>query len=492
MRTKTPFLPGFPTLLFGRAKRSAQAILRSRQREIRSKLCGEIALEFADEVPSELIEADSRTQRERVYSNRVTFWAFLSQVFSEDGSCAAAVAGVQQMRRSAGLTVPSANTASYTEARQELPDELIQSVHTHVTRQLDAHVSQSGLWRGYRVRSVDGTSVLAPDTEANQAEFPQPCTQQPGCGFPAVHLVGLIDLGHGGLEDFSQSDCNTSELRGYEMIESHLREGDLLVADRLYSNYELIARLAGKNIPFIGRNHQSRKVDFRKGRKAGRHERIIQWSKPHFQPPGSDATREQWDGLPDKLEMRIIRTKGPDRDGKMKTRYVVTTLTDAVAYPAEEIASLYHHRWEIELRFRDIKTTMGMEMLRTQSPKMLRKEIMMHVIAYNLIKLLMLKAAAEHGGSHRRISFKGVLQVIDKLRTDFKNLADHPRKLAAEKANLLLRIAERIAPFRSGRNEPRKKKRRPKSYGWLQRPRHEYFEHFRSDLAPLQILEQAA
>lgn len=492
MLTKTPFLSGFSTLLFGRAKKKEQDKIRDRYREIEGKPCGDLARQLKEEIPAGIVESSSSTVRERVYTNAVTFWAFLGQVLSEDGSCASAVAGVQQMRREAGLSVPSANTTSYCDARRVLADELLDSVQSHLEKQLDAHLPSSQLWRGYRVKSVDGTSALAPDTLENQKEYSQPDTQAPGCGFPSVQLVGLIDLCHGGLRDFSHGDSDTSELRGFEQLENHLKKGDLLVADRLYSSYELIARLADKGIPFIGRNHQSRKVDFRNGRKLGRDQRLIAWRKPLVQPPGSAATAEEWGALPDSLEMRIIRTKGPDREGKMKTRYIVTTLTDAEEYPAEEIASIYHHRWEIELRFRDIKTTMGMEMLRTQSPEMLRKEIKMHAIAYNVIKLLMLKAAAEHGVSHRRIGFKGVLQVLDKFRVGFQKYADRPRKLKEEKSNLLLRIAERIVPYRPGRNEPRKKKRRPKSYGWLQKPRHEYFEHFRSDIVPTQILDQCA
>ena len=160
--------------------------------------------------------------------------------------------------------------------------------------------------------------------------------------------------------------------------------------------------------------------------------------------------------------------------------------------PRGEVAALYVHRWDIELRFRDIKTTMGMELLRTQSPQMVLKEIRMHAIAYNAVRLLMLQAAAVHQCSHRRIGFKAVLQVLDASRSGFDTAADRPRLLARESDNLLERIAERAVAERPGRNEPRKKKRRPKSYGWLQRPRHSYFEHFRDDDPPLKILDNAA
>ena len=156
---------------------------------------------------------------------------------------------------------------------------------------------------------------------------------------------------------------------------------------------------------------------------------------------------------------------------------------------AELDASLYCHRWEIELRFRDIKTTMGMELLRTQSPEMIRKEIMMHMIAYNALRLLMLKAGKAHGRNHRRLSFKGVLQVLFSSASAFAGVWRNASLRKRERDNFLRRLAERIVPDRPGRNEPRKLKRRPKSYGWMQQPRHEYAEHFQTDDYPAKVLD---
>jgi hypothetical protein len=312
-----------------------------------------------------------------------------------------------------------------------------------------------------------------------------------GCGFPVIQLVGLIDLGHGGLRDFSHSDIVTGELRGHDQLESQLAEGDVLVADRLYSSYEVVARLQQRGVEFIGRNHQARKCDFRRGKKLGPNERIQVWKKPRQQPALSRLSEEEWTLLAEQMEIRIIRVKGPDREGERTTRYVVTTLLDAEKYPWDEVASLYVHRWEIELRFRDIKTTMGMELLRTEKPEMVRKEVLMHMIAYNIVRLLMLKAGIAAGVNHRRISFKGTLQVLEESRVSFEKVASSARAISIEKDNLLERIAERIVPDRPGRNEPRKKKRRPKSYGWLQRPRHEYFEHFTNPEPPRKILDES-
>ncbi len=431
-------------------------------------------------------------QRERIYPNEVTFWAFLAQVLSEDGSCSRAVARVQEWMRSKNLTIPSASTASYTEARKALPINMLSEVNRSLYDQLERNSSDEDRWRGLRIKAEDGTSVQMPDTPANQESYPQPSGQALGCGFPMVQLVGLIDLGHGGLRDFSESNLNTGELRGHDQLENYLIEGDLLVSDRLFSSYEVIARLQDRKVEYIGRNHQGRKMDFRKGKKLGPNERLQQWKKPRQQPALSRLTPEQWEALPDELDIRVIRTSGPDREGKRRTRYVVTTLVNAIKYPWDEVASLYVHRWEIELRFRDIKTTMGMEMLRTKSPEMVRKEVLMHMIAYNVVRILMLKSGKSYGVSHRRISFKGVLQVLEECRSGFESVSGKPRLEAIAKDNLLLRISERTILDRPGRNEPRKKKRRPKSYGWLQKSRHDYFEHFRDENPPRKILDEVA
>ena len=491
MLTKTPFLTGFSTLLCGRAPRRLQERLQAERRSIYEKSPDGLAQQLSEEIPAELVNELSESQRERVYPDQVTFWTWLTQVLG-GGSCAWAVSRVQQWMRFLGLPVPSSKTASYVAARQALPEAMLRSIHQHLCVKLDQHLGSDHLWRGFRVRAVDATSAQAPDTEDNQAAYPQPSGQAPGCGFPVVKLGGLIDLGHGGLQDFAEGTLKTGEMRCYDQLERYLVEGDLALGDRLYSSFEVVGRLKLKGVEFVGLNHHARKLDFRRGKKIGPNERLIVWEKPRRQPALSRLSAEEWEALPDTIPLRIIRTKGPDREGKTRTRYVVTTLLDPKLYPAEEVASLYLHRWEIELRFRDIKTTMGMEMLRTQSPEMIRKEILMHMIAYNALRLLMLKAANIHGCSQRRISFKGVIQVLEGCLSGFAKVRGQPRLLEQERSNLFARIAERIVPDRPGRHEPRKKKRRPKSYGWLQRPRHEYFEHFREQEPPLKILDQAA
>lgn len=492
MLTKTPFLTGFPTRLFGRARGSAQeGMLRERQRLYEQPL-GDLSGQLAEEIPPEVVSRYASSARRRVFSHEVTFWAFLEQVFSGDGSCARAVAQVQQWFRRRGLPQPSAATGSYVQARQRLPEEMLQGIHREVFTQLERNCGESDRWRGHRVKAVDGSSAQMPDTPLNQQQYPQPSSQAPGCGFPVIQLVGLIDLIHGGWEDFAQSDLRVGEPRALDRLFDCLQSSDVLVADRAYVSYEVIGRLMGRGVHLVGRHHHARKLDFRRGKRLGPDERLQTWRKPHWQPRGSCLSPEQWEQLPEEITIRMIRTKGPGRDGKPTTRYIITTLLDADKYPAEEVASLYLHRWEIEVRLRDIKTTMAMDMLRTKSPEMIRKEIMMHMIAYNALRLLMLKSAKIHGCNQRRLSFKGALQVLASTASAFADSWRKPHRNARERTDLLQRIAERIVPDRPGRNEPRNVKRRPKCSRWLQTPRDQHPNHFKTDPPPRKVLDEAA
>lgn len=492
MKQKAPFLTGFPTHLFGSAKKKTQDIVTQKRRSLIEGTL-DFQQQFMDEIPPELLEQHSSTRRNRHYPDHLTFWAFFSQIASDDASCAGAVARVQAWAEQRGLPVPSSGTSSYCDARAGLPTEMLRQVNKSLYLLLNAHLPSQQHWRGLRPRAEDGTSVQMPDTKANWEAYPyQHGEQQDGCGFPVIRLGGLIDLSHGGLCEFATSTMSKSELYNHEQLEGELKKGDVFIGDRYYSSYELISRLVAKDVHFIGRTHQTRKIDFRKGQKISPNERLIAWEKPHRQPRGSRLNQAQWNAIPEYLQLRLIRCKGPDREGKQKTRYIVTTLLDPKIYPADEVASIYVHRWEIEVRFRDIKSTLGMEMLRTKSPEMIEKELLMHQIVYNLMRLIMLKAATANGVNHRRLSFRGTQQVIHAFVKNFRDLAFRPLLRIQQRAKMWACVAERIVTERPGRNEPRRVKRRPKCSRWLQKPRHEYFEHFRCENPPIKILDNPA
>ena len=241
MKNTTPFLTGFSALFHGRSKRSVQAVLSGKRHAL---LEGgiDIQQQLRDEIPPDLLEKHSQSERTRAYPDELVFWAFLLQVSSDDSSCSNAVTHVQQWAADKGLPVPSSNTASYCEARCQLPVEMLQAVHRSLCEQLDANLPERLRWRGLRPLAEDGTSAQMPDTPANREFWHYPSGPSEGCGFPVVRLGGLVDLSHGGLRDFACSDLDTSELRAHEKLqERHLGPGDLLIADRLYSGFELIA-----------------------------------------------------------------------------------------------------------------------------------------------------------------------------------------------------------------------------------------------------------
>ncbi|MBP6603746.1 MAG: transposase [Verrucomicrobiales bacterium] len=227
----------------------------------------------------------------------------------------------------------------------------------------------------------------------------------------------------------------------------------------------------------VMRVHQSRDVkrDWKSGKRLDADSRLVVWNKPKRKGQAG-LSDEEWEALPEQMELRYVRTKAKGRDGKMRTIYVVTTLLDAEQYPSDEIAALYGERWSIEVKIRDIKTTMKFEMMRVKSPAMAHRTMKMIQIAYNLVKARQAEAIRGEAILLGEIGFKGTLDLIDKNRCGFAGLVLHPRLLVQAIENFESRLKERVIPIRPDRQEPRATKNRPKSYQYLTKPRHEFIE----------------
>lgn len=479
MKNKTPFLDGFPTSLFGRGKASGQALLRQAHRQAVDRCPGQLSALFADVIAPELVASLADNQRDREYPDPVTFWAFLGQVLSEDGACRRAVAEVQQWRQQQGQNPPSADTSSYCKARQRLPQAMLDGVHEHLRSTLACQTPQDWLWHGRVVKAIDGSSVQLPDTPENQRAFPQPPTQRKGCGFPVMQFGALMNLCNGAWEHLVLSSMDFGDHTLLDAAMEHIHSGDVLLADRAFCSYEMMARIGLRDAALVARLHQARKLDWRRGKKVGPDQRIVTWTKPRQQSELSRLSAEEWAGLPETITVRLIRVWGTGRDGKAKTLYLATTLLDTVLYPAEDIAALYCQRWEIELRLRDLKTTLGMELLRTKTPEMARKELAMFVIGYNALRLLMVQASQREGVDMWRLSFKGTLQVVAAWDRSFAAVSHRPEARRKLYRDLLAQIAQRANLHRPGRQEPRARKRRPKPYPLLMEPRGVFKERLR-------------
>jgi hypothetical protein len=324
-------------------------------------------------------------------------------------------------------------------------------------------------WNNYTLKIVDGSTVSMPDTPANQKAFPQARTQKAGVGFPIARLVVLFSLAVGTVLDAAlgrYQGKRTGETALFHTLHDNLEAGDLLLADRGFASYWELALVRQRGAHLISRLHQGRRADFRSGRRLGREDHLVVWAKPQ-RPPWMD--KETYAALPASQTVREVRVRVRPVGFRVHVLVVVTTLLDAVEMPAEDVALLYRMRWYAELDLRALKQTMQMDILRGQSPEMVRKEVWAHLLAYNLLRGLMARAAEEAGLLPLQVSFKGALQLVQAFAAVLWTAE------VEELVEIMRRLREAIREHRVGdrpnRSEPRKRKRRPKHYPLLNEPR---------------------
>jgi hypothetical protein len=323
--------------------------------------------------------------RDRIFTPLVTLWTFLSQVLSVDHSCREAVARLIAFRVAHGQKPCAPETGSYCKARQRLPLEVVIDLTRGTAQDLDERAKDAWTWNGRPVQLVDGTTVSMPDTEANQAAFPQPRTQKPGVGFPLARLVAVISLATGVVRELALGPYKgkeTGETALFRSLWDRLSAGQMIVGDRFFASFFGIAPLLSRGVDGVFRMHQKRNYDFRRGRRLGVEDHVVRWTKPP-RPEWMDATL--YAELPAELLIRELRVKVQREGFRVEELVLVTTLLDALEYTKEEVADLYLERWNIELDLRSIKSVMQMDVLRCETPEMVEKEIWMHLLAYNLM-----------------------------------------------------------------------------------------------------------
>ena len=437
---------------------------------LQKKFAQSVSLPFAEVLPEgqirQAVEAEGMRWRKRIFEPMVTIWAFLSQVLDGDQTCRAAVARVVAYLAASGERC-SPDTSAYCQARDRLPEGLLARLVRTAAEGSEGQVHEEHRWWGRRVWLVDGSSASMPDTPENQAEYPQPSVQRPGCGFPVVRIVALFSLATGMIRDVAMGSLHVAEKTLFRTLWPILRAGDIVVGDRHFCGYADIALLRRQGTDVVFRKHQSRNDDFRRGRRLGRNARLVTWTKGVRR---AWLSREEFAALPKQMTLREVRFCTLVRGFRSRQITVVTTLLDPVLYPKEELAELYRERWSAELDLRAVKSTMHMDVLRCLKPQRVRKEIWTHLLAYNLIRALMWKAATQNGRRPLRISLKGALQHYLAFAAA---LAYSP---AAQARRIYERLLEVVAtetlPDRPNRCEPRARKRRPKPYKLLTEPRH--------------------
>jgi putative transposase len=448
---------------------------------VRQSLLQAPGLPFADALSAEQIQHAFDTEDvhfgdgddEVVYTPPVTLWAMLSQMLftGEQRSCLAAVLRVAAFYALLGRAVCSTNTGAYCRARAKVAEGVPRRLTLQVARDCEAHVPAAWRWKGRNVRVVDGTTFSMPDTAENQAEYPQSTSQAQGLGFPILRAVALCSLATGmvmALACGPYAGKESGETALLRTLFDALSRGDIVLSDRYYGGWFMLALLQALGVDFVSRLHQLRTADFGRGRRLGKGDHVVSWPKPD-RPSWMD--QETYDRLPRQLEVREVAVNVDVPGFRAESLVVVTSLLDPKDYSRDDIANLYRRRWVVELHIRDIKTAMKLEVLRCKTPALVRQELWTGLLVYNLIRQSILQSAHEAERQPDELSFTATMQM---LANSWLLAAVVGGTCDAAEPLVTLRVihggSHRVGN-RPNRVEPRAVKRRPKPHPLLTKPR---------------------
>jgi Transposase DDE domain len=402
--------------------------------------------------------------RDRLLTPVTTMQLFLWQILHGNTACS-------HLPHLSGLRFTA---AAYCQARARLPLRFFDLLLERFSSAVQRAAVDDGRWHGHRTFLVDGSGCSMSDTPALQDAFGQSTEQRPGCGFPVAHLLGLFHAGTGVLLKLVVAPLLTHDLAQVQAVHPALHPGDVLVADRGLCSYAHLALLVRAGVHAVLRVGARQIVDFTPGRpfvrpsvrrtsavkgvprsrwlKAlGVHDQLVAWLKPKTCP--SWLTREALAALPETLELREVRYHIDTPGFRTRQVTLVTTLLDAAIYRVADLAELYHERWQVETSLAHLKTTMQMDVLHCKTVPGVLKELMVFAIVYNLVRMVMRQSATLQHTEVERISFLDALRWLSALNPGVP---------------LMTLI---VNPARPHRVEPRVKKRRPKSFPFMIKPR---------------------
>jgi hypothetical protein len=466
----TPFFSAFGPLLFGSVPRSAIEKLR---RHLQFSSLSQLQEAFGSFIPDTLLSCSRKgtNSRNRLFSPKVTFWAFLAQVLSPGCPCREIVRKVQAWSF-VGLKSPrgmSPDSSAYCQARRRLPENDLASIHDCLAAKLQRNVLQCEHWLGREVLIVDGSTVSMPDTAPNQAAYPQSSSQKPGCGFPLMKIVAIFSLASGALLHIARGNLRVHETGLFRQLWQQLKAGSVILADRGFCSFFDIACLLGRKIDCVMRLSGPRLIN--QGTILGPGDRLIQWTRPSQRT--KSWPEEDYAALPSTLTLRQLRYFIQIPGWRTQEVIIVTTLLDPLEYPASALAELYFQRWSVELHFREIKTILRLDVLRCLTPEMIHRELWFHLIAYNMVRVLMQEASHVHHVNLLHLSFKGTLDTLRHWADALHAAKSNSRKCKSCLDEMLAIIAKDTLPIRRFRVEPRARKRRPKNFHLLTKPRRE-------------------
>jgi putative transposase len=426
--------------------------------------------------------------RNVIFTPCLTLWAMLSRVVSIDKSCAAACVQVSVLRQALSQPKWSEDTGVFCRARARMPTPFVQELTQTLADRLEQAALPHWRWHGLNTYLGDGTVIVLPDSVKNQAAFPQHANQKKGLGTPMIRLVVLMSLAVGTIKAMAWGPYQgkgTGETALLRQLIGRMKRGDMVVLDRYYGNYWMIALLQAAGVHVCVRMHANKKYDFAKGKRLGSLDHLVTWKRPRRPKWMSE---EEYQRLPAELTLREIGIDLPQRGGEGGRVVVATTLVDAEAYPKDDIAELYKWRWQVEVDLRHLKATMKMKELSCKTPEGVAQELWTHALGYNLVRKVMAQAALYQRPSKRpsrqrraaasqtpltprQISFKAALRQV---QANAETLSTAPLEQCKQTAErILTTLASKRVGTRPGRQEPRAIKRRPQSQAMLSKPRAE-------------------
>jgi hypothetical protein len=439
---------------------------------LRERLTNSIALPFHNILTQEIMQNTLNElnikYRKRLYDPIITLWTFIWQVLDPDKSCSNAVSHILSLLADTSLKLPSDDTGAYCKARKRLDLRFIIYLIGHVGQMLHSRLSDDFLWCNRRVFLVDGSSLSTYDSVENKQEFTQPKNQHDYYGFPVARIVGIFCLATGAVIEAVIDSFQTAEIKLFRSLYSHLKTGDIALGDRIFGSYADISLLSQRGVDSVFRMNALRKPDFTKGKRLGQYDHLVYWKKP--KQGTIRLEQELYDKLPDTMLLREIRFFINIKGYRTQVVTLVTTLLDHEVYTYEHLSQLYGFRWQVEIDFRHLKTTMQMEHIPTKTPDMVKKEFYVHLLAYNLIRGTLLESGIKHEFHPLRLSFKGAMQHILNFIPILAIIGEHRYFIYT---TMLTIISHGKIPDRPFRVEPRMVRNRTKVFPHLKRPRQE-------------------
>jgi hypothetical protein len=371
-------------------------------------------------------------------------------------------------------------SSSYCDARQRLPVAGVAAVVEELSCNASRCNQSASTWQGRRVLMCDATSATTADNGPLQKMWPQPSEQNKGCGFPVIKLLALMDLATGMIVQMTLMALNVHEMSQLGGLHGAVKAGDVLLGDRAFCSFGHLVLLGKMAVDAVFRMHQRQIVDFTAGRghrdrkkkhkrgmptsrfvrRLGDEDQIVEWTRPTKRP--SWMSVQQFAEQPEVILVRELRYRINARGMRTREVTIATTLLDPVRYSKREIARLYNLRWEIEINFRHLKTTMKMDRLKCHTTDGAIKELMVFALVYNLIRAVMNRAAKLQGTADaNRISFVDAQRFLCAV-INVPATGEMPELI--------------VNPARPGRWHPRVLKRRIKEYDLMNKPREQYCE----------------